>query len=121
MGKKKVTNEYRSERRDRSLCFYQRRVGLLRKAMELATMTGTKVQLRFLNEEHDTLVEFQSHDQSTMDAACALFLERGGKPHLLNASNYTDNLNRLLGSMQLTELPPPPPLPTRQHVPTSIQ
>lgn len=61
MGRKKIDIEHILDDRIRRVTFKKRRVGLLKKAMQLSKLTGAQVQLRVYNEADKSFVEYFSH------------------------------------------------------------
>ena len=64
MGRKKIDIEHILDDRIRRVTFKKRRVGLLKKAMQLSKLTGAQVQLRVYNHADKSLIEYFSHQES---------------------------------------------------------
>jgi hypothetical protein len=61
MGRKKIEIDRIEDDRVRFVTFKKRRVGLLKKAMQLSKLTGAKVILKVYLEEDDSMLEYFSH------------------------------------------------------------
>ena len=60
MGRKKITMELIQNEKQRRLCFKKRRIGTVKKLMELCQLTGCKVDLKIYQEEDLSLLEYKS-------------------------------------------------------------
>lgn len=63
MGRKKIEIERIDDERIRRVTFKKRRIGLLKKAIQLSKLTDAKVMLKVYHEEDDSLVEYYSHTE----------------------------------------------------------
>ena len=60
MGRKKIEITYIKNTRIRRVTLKKRRIGLLKKAIQLSKLTGAKVMLRVYNSTDHSLVEYFS-------------------------------------------------------------
>ena len=60
MGRKKIEIEHITDERIRRVTFKKRRIGLLKKAIQLSKLTDAKVQLKVYNEKDESLIEYFS-------------------------------------------------------------
>ena len=60
MGRKKEDIGKLVEVRERKVTFKKRRIGIVKKAIQLSKLTGAAIQLKIYNEEDGSLVEFFS-------------------------------------------------------------
>lgn len=63
MGRKKIQIQYIPDDKIRHVTLKKRRLGLLRKAMQLSKLTGAKVQLKLFHAEDQSFVEYYSHTE----------------------------------------------------------
>ena len=63
---KRVDNE-----KIRRVTFKKRRIGVLKKAMELSLLTGASVMIKIYNEEDDSLIEYYSNNDTDFDMIVA--------------------------------------------------
>ena len=63
MGRKKIEIEKINDNRTRRVTFKKRRIGLLKKAIQLSKLTDAYVQLRVYHPEDNSLVEYYSHGE----------------------------------------------------------
>jgi hypothetical protein len=89
MGRKSLPLCYLKENKDRRICFIKRRIGAVKKLMQLSVLTGCKVQLKIYSEEDKSLLEYQSDDikidVSTDTLDSYLNLQNKDLIHLANA------------------------------------
>lgn len=64
MGRKKIEFKYIASKRTRRVTLKKRRVGLVKKAMQLSLLTGAKVHLRVYSEHDNLLIEYYSNNAS---------------------------------------------------------
>lgn len=50
------------EVRNRKVTFKKRRLGLIKKAMELTALTGTRIELKIYNDEDQSLIVFEANE-----------------------------------------------------------
>ena len=62
MGRRKVTISLIEEEKERRTTFKKRRLGLLKKAMQLAIMSDSVVQLKVFNPDDFSLLEYNSEN-----------------------------------------------------------
>ena len=67
MGRKKIEIERIDDERIRRVTFKKRRIGLLKKAIQLSKLTDAKIVLKVYNKEDDSLIEYFSHSESDFD------------------------------------------------------
>ena len=60
MGRKKIEMHQIDDTRNRRVCFKKRRVGVLKKAMQLSKLCGVYVTLTIYSEEDNSLMLYQS-------------------------------------------------------------
>jgi hypothetical protein len=60
MGRKKIEIEKIRDERDRRVTFKKRRIGLLKKAIQLSKLTDAKVIMKVYNPEDQSLIEYFS-------------------------------------------------------------
>ena len=67
MGRKKEEIDMLTDVRERKVTFKKRRIGIIKKAIQLSKLTGAVVELKVYNPEDGSLIEFfsESHDQLT--------------------------------------------------------
>jgi hypothetical protein len=64
MGRKKIEIERIEDQRVRRVTFKKRRIGLLKKAIQLSKLTDAKIMLKVYNKEDDSLIEYFSHSEA---------------------------------------------------------
>ena len=64
MGRKKLQIENVDDERVRRVMFKKRRVGLLKKAMQLSKLTNARVDLRIYQPDDGSLVEYISSEDN---------------------------------------------------------
>ena len=64
MGRKKIEIERIDDERIRRVTFKKRRIGLLKKAIQLSKLTDANIQLKVYNKEDDSLIEYFSHSET---------------------------------------------------------
>lgn len=67
MGRKKIEIEKIVDDRIRRVTFKKRRIGLLKKAIQLSKLTDAKVMLKVYHNEDESLIEYFSHDISDFE------------------------------------------------------
>lgn len=67
MGRKKIEIERIADERIRRVTFKKRRIGLLKKAMQLSKLTDAKVVLKVYHHEDESLIEYYSHSETDFD------------------------------------------------------
>lgn len=67
MGRKRIDIKLIENRKNRNSTFKKRRIGLLRKAMELSLLTGTLIQLKIYKPSDFSLVEYFSSTELEFD------------------------------------------------------
>ena len=60
MGKKSIEIKLIENQRIRRVCFKKRRIGLLKKAIQLSKLSGCQVDLKVFCEEDGSLLHYQS-------------------------------------------------------------
>ena len=58
MVRGKIQTEYIQDPKTRSKCFKKRRMGILKKAMQLELITGCSVHLQVINKEDSSLISY---------------------------------------------------------------
>jgi hypothetical protein len=61
MGRKKISIELIDDERVKRVTFKKRRLGLLKKAMQLSVLTNAKIMFKIYNPEDQSLIEYVSH------------------------------------------------------------
>lgn len=61
MGRKKISIEKINDERIRRVTFKKRRIGLLKKAIQLSKLTDAKIVLKVYNDEDLSLIEYFSN------------------------------------------------------------
>ncbi len=64
MGRKKIEHERIRDDRIRRVTFKKRRMGLIKKAIQLSKLTDARIMLKIYHAEDDSLVEYYSHDEA---------------------------------------------------------
>lgn len=67
MGRKRIEVKLIENRKNRNSTFKKRRIGLLRKAIELSLLTGTIIQLKIYKPSDFSLVEYFSSSEREFD------------------------------------------------------
>ena len=67
MGRKKIEIEKITDERDRRVTFKKRRIGLLKKAIQLSKLTDATVMLKVYNNEDLSLIEYYSQNDNDFD------------------------------------------------------
>ena len=67
MGRKKIEIERIKDDRIRRVTFKKRRIGLLKKAIQLSKLTDAKIILKVYHSEDESLIEYHSHDETDFD------------------------------------------------------
>ena len=67
MGRKKIEIKRIENNKMRRVTFRKRRVGLLKKAIELSLLTGARVYLKVYHERDQSLMEYSSHAKALID------------------------------------------------------
>ena len=68
MGRKKIEIERISDDRIRRVTFKKRRIGLLKKAIQLSKLSDAKICLKIYHKEDESFIEYHSHNESDFDA-----------------------------------------------------
>ena len=68
MGRKRIDIKLIENKKNRNSTFKKRRIGLLRKAMELSMLTGTVIQLKIYRPQDLSLVEYFSTNEKEFDS-----------------------------------------------------
>ena len=63
-SEKLIKNDY-----TRKVTFKKRRIGLVKKAMQLAIMSGCQVSLKVFFEEDGSLIEYFSHEDENISSS----------------------------------------------------
>lgn len=66
MGRRKIEFELVKDERGRKVCFKNRRIGLIKKAIQLSNLTKCTIELRIYNKEDKSLVEYFSESQNDL-------------------------------------------------------
>ena len=64
MGRKKIEIEKINDDRIRRVTFKKRRIGLLKKAIQLSKLTDAKVMLKVYHNEDESLIEYFSQNEN---------------------------------------------------------
>lgn len=75
MGRNKVEIMPIEDQRSRRITFKKRRFGLLKKVMQLATLSNCNIELRVYNNEDSSLLEYVHNSQPLPKQGDALFSE----------------------------------------------
>ena len=67
MGRKKIQIAKISDERDRRVTFKKRRIGLLKKAIQLSTLTDCQIVLKVFNREDNSFIEYYSNDAKELE------------------------------------------------------
>ena len=67
MGRKKIEIEKINDDRIRRVTFKKRRIGLLKKAIQLSKLTDAKVMLKVYNHEDESLIEYFSMNEGEFE------------------------------------------------------
>lgn len=70
MGRKKIEIERIDDERVRRVTFKKRRIGVLKKAIQLSKLTDAKVELKVYHHEDDSLIEYFSHKEDDFKNIC---------------------------------------------------
>ena len=68
MGRKKIEIQKIEDDRIRRVTFKKRRIGLLKKAIQLSKLTNARVMLKVYHEEDGSLIEYYSDSKHDLDA-----------------------------------------------------
>jgi hypothetical protein len=60
MGGKRENIDKIGNARERKVTFKKRRIGFIKKAIQLSELTGAIIQLKIFNEEDGSLIEYSS-------------------------------------------------------------
>jgi hypothetical protein len=66
-GRSKVTNQYIDDAKLRKVCYKKRRIGLVKKAMQLSLLTDCEIELRIHFKEDNSLVRYVSGDGQDLE------------------------------------------------------
>jgi hypothetical protein len=61
MGRNKITMSRIQDDKERRVCFKKRRIGAVKKLMQLSKLTGCKIVLKIYHEEESSLLEYRSN------------------------------------------------------------
>ena len=67
MGRKKIEMKRVDNEKTRRVTFKKRRIGVIKKAMELSMLTGAAVMIKVYNEEDNSFVEYCSANDNYFD------------------------------------------------------
>lgn len=67
MGRNKIQIEQIKDTRSKQVTFKKRRLGVLRKAMQLSKLTGAVIQLKVYFEGDESFVEYYSQRENELD------------------------------------------------------
>ena len=67
MGRKKIEMKLVDDKKIRRVTFKKRRLGVLKKAMELSLLTGAAITMKIYNEEDDSLIEYYSRNNNEFE------------------------------------------------------
>ena len=75
MGRNKISMDLIQTQKERQVCFKKRRIGAVKKLMQLSVLTGCKIELKIYLEEDHSLLEYRScrgeeleHHETTLDS-----------------------------------------------------
>ena len=60
MGRNKIDHEYIKDEKIRRVCFRKRRIGCIKKLMQISRLTDCVIQLNIYNSEDQSLLQYQS-------------------------------------------------------------
>jgi len=60
MGKKSILIEQIADERIRRVCFKKRRIGLIKKAIQLSKLSGCELEMKIYNPEDQSLLHYVS-------------------------------------------------------------
>ena len=66
MGRKKEEIDMLTDVRERKVTFKKRRIGIIKKAIQLSKLTGAVVELKVYNPEDGSLIEFFSESNDLL-------------------------------------------------------
>ena len=108
MGRKKEENNMLTDVRERKVTFKKRRIGIIKKAIQLSKLTGSVVELKVFNPEDGSLIEFFSdsldqlkdigRESSTVKQYC-----RFDSSHFPIVQNIEENVTRHGHPLQVIE------------------
>ena len=61
MGRGKIVIEKIDDPKARMICFKKRRINIVKKCMQLSKMANCQIQLKIVNEEDKSLMQYKSH------------------------------------------------------------
>lgn len=67
MGRRKIEIKLIKDERIKRVTFKKRRIGLLKKAIQLSMLTDAKVMLKVYNNQEKSLIEYYSHSEHDFD------------------------------------------------------
>ena len=70
MGRKKIEFESIEDERIRRVTFKKRRVGLIKKAIQMANLTNTLIYMKIYCPEDQSLVEYKCTPDMNLDSVC---------------------------------------------------
>ena len=65
MGRKKISIDYIHDAKERNKCFKKRRIGAVKKLMELTKLSDCKIEMRIFHDEDKSLMEYRSKNYET--------------------------------------------------------
>jgi hypothetical protein len=60
MGRNKIQMNLIQDNKERQICFRKRRIGAVKKLMQLSILSGCRVELKIYYEEDNSLLEYRS-------------------------------------------------------------
>ena len=93
MGRKTLVIEKISDERDRRVCFKKRRIGLLKKAIQLSKLSGCEIEIKVYNEEDQSLLHYLSEKDHDLQARAPYSSDVTQYMKFLNANE--DIVNKL--------------------------
>ena len=85
MGRRKIEIKRIENNKMRRVTFRKRRIGLLKKAIELSLLTGAKVYLKVYHERDQSLMEYCSSNQAELDE-----LTKNNSDHVKKFTKYSN-------------------------------
>ena len=67
MGRNKIQMNLIQDHKERHICFRKRRIGALKKLMQLSMLSGCRVELKIYLEEDNSLLEYRSNKENGLD------------------------------------------------------
>ena len=66
-GRSKDTNQFIDDSKLRKLCYKKRRIGLVKKAMQLSLLTNCEIELKIYYKEDKSLVKYVSEEGQDLE------------------------------------------------------